>query len=178
MLRRRLPLYPLNRKRRPKPGLYSQGILIFFQIRSESHYENRNRWFWLMASVPAIYDNGRVFQSSFETRMGYHAPENTGGLLRSRCTALRARPSRPRRQPARAIELAYGIVTLMLDQDAAGEHGVQQILQLLAEMVPVRQARSSRIQGGQSKGRQPKSLKPDECEQIIVGLAGTRCGST
>jgi hypothetical protein len=61
-----------------------------------------------------------------------------------------------------AIELAGGIVTLMLDCDAEGENGVQQVLPMLAELVPVRLAWSSRTHGGRFKGRQPESIRAEE----------------
>lgn len=69
-----------------------------------------------------------------------------------------------------AIELAGGIVTLMLDCDAEGEKGVQQVLPLLAELVPVRLAWSSRMYGGRFKGRQPESLRPEEWHAIAAVL--------
>jgi len=73
-----------------------------------------------------------------------------------------------------AIELADGIVTLMLDCDPEGEHGVQQVLPLLAEQVPVRLAWSSRMHGGRFKGRQPESLRREEAFTIAQRVLTTQ----
>jgi hypothetical protein len=66
-----------------------------------------------------------------------------------------------------AIELAGGIITLMLDCDTEGENGVQQVLPMLAERVPVRMAWSSRMHGGRFKGRQPESLVAEELTALF-----------
>ena len=65
-----------------------------------------------------------------------------------------------------AKELSGGIVTLMLDCDPEGENGVQQVLPLLAEHVPVRLAWSGKMHDGKFKGRQPESLAISEWQEI------------
>ena len=69
-----------------------------------------------------------------------------------------------------AIELAGGIATLMLDCDPEGENGVQQVLPLLAEHLPVRLAWSARMHQSKFKGRQPETLDAKELADIASKL--------
>jgi 5S rRNA maturation endonuclease (ribonuclease M5) len=71
-----------------------------------------------------------------------------------------------------AIELAGGIVTLMLDCDPEGENGMQQVLPILAELLPVQLGWSPKMHNGKFKGRQPESLSADEWQAI--GTAASR----
>lgn len=62
-------------------------------------------------------------------------------------------------------------VVLMLDNDQAGEKGVEQALPLVASRVPARLAWSGTMFGRRFKGRQPESLSHEE----IAAVLGTSC---
>ncbi len=65
-----------------------------------------------------------------------------------------------------AHELAGGVATLMLDCDPEGDNGVQQVLPMLAEFLPVRLAWSGRMHDGRFKNRQPETILGEEWQAI------------
>lgn len=78
------------------------------------------------------------------------------------------------RQVERIVQLAADCgqmhVSLMLDNDQAGEQGVGQALPLLAAKVPVQLPWSRTNHDGKFADRQPESLEPDEWALILGSL--------
>ena len=75
-----------------------------------------------------------------------------------------------REQAAKAAQLAReltgSIVTVFLDCDPEGEEGMKQCLGYLAQLCPVRLAWTSKMYGGEFRGRQPESLTLQEWNEI------------
>lgn len=69
-----------------------------------------------------------------------------------------------------AVEVAGGIVTVLLDCDVEGEKGMRQALGYLAQLVPVRLAWTGQMHGGKFRGRQPESLGEGEWGEIAAFL--------
>jgi 5S rRNA maturation endonuclease (ribonuclease M5) len=75
-----------------------------------------------------------------------------------------------REQAEKAVRLARehasSVVTILLDCDAEGEEGMKQCLGYVAQFCPVRLAWTSKMYGGEFKGRQPESLGAEEWGEI------------
>ncbi len=75
-------------------------------------------------------------------------------------------------QVERAVTLANALgfewITLMLDCDEEGINGVQQVLPMLAEKIPVRLAWSAATAGGKFRGRQPENLTAEEWKELMT----------
>lgn len=74
-------------------------------------------------------------------------------------------------QVARIIKLAQeatgNLVTLLLDTDEEGDHGLKQVLPLLAERLHVRVPWNRTMHGGRYKDRQPEQLTAEELSALL-----------